>query len=1017
MTVRPRALVYRGIVSAAAFLLRVDHLGEAEARRRILSLWVPGSEVYRLGPDLLLRLPEPRNVHCDLAPGLPLLPVPDHPGIVSAAPLTAVEAEGLELLAEGVVLVSGGAARLEPRTRVQIVDPATWFELEEWACLPVTSLGVRAAAVQEAVEPITFDSRSRLAGVPPHPELAQVMAALRGEGSPGEGAGPAAWLQDAGLRLLGVVAAGFALLGQLFRPQPSGQADDTAPPQAPAGNSIPILFTPLLWLFAAGAVLGSAVSNLLRGLVSGSSDVSERGTRQVPAGPPDAWEGSAWEALRRFRTWLTRHFKSGETSSPGQEPIGPPPPPKRSAWEAMRQFAARLAMRSQLGRLLTRRQEQYVARMLELFERGELTEALRHAIPLGGPGSANPAPALGVPTARNDLSLHPRLFASGYALHAATDLFEHLQRLYRSAFERLRDQGRIDEAAFVLAELLHENEEAVAFLERHDKLRLAAEMAEGRDLPAGLVVRQWWLAGERERAVLIARRNHAWGDALIRLEQSNPEQAQQLRVMWGGVLAASGDFAQAVTVVWPVEEARRLALGWIDQVIAQGGVPAVQAVIRKLSLVPESAREVRAAVAAVLAQEGPEGAWLRRALAEALRTGNKSPQARTLARATARGLARDLATGDGPSTPEEIKKLVSFSADGALRTDLPSLVEPTRASLRDRTVPLSYRFEAGDGGVYPVLDAAYLSNGRCVIALGEAGVRLLSREGKTVAHFDQPAHRLVVSDHEDRVIAMAERGLVYRLAQIDLTARTVRTWCEAELTAFAETFDGSTWLIGTGKDFVSLDAMSTRLESLWRTRDVGCVTAISRRRDHASLLLRKAGNADGLQPDKAGEVDWERWNYELPSLVLRHRQPLSGTPDDYADRHCAVSATGTVVHLHRVAPDDPDSVELKLVIEGLAVTLDGNVPLILEAPQPDEQPLGVALSDEWITATRVTDAGVTCWIATMEKRRIRARVQLDGAKAARIRIHPEHITLCDDRGRVIALELGQGRLLRDLRSR
>lgn len=57
------------------------------------------------------------------------------------------------------------------------------------------------------------------------------------------------------------------------------------------------------------------------------------------------------------------------------------------------------------------------------------------------------------------------------------DLYAELRALYRAAFQRLDAQGRIEQAAFVLAELLQANEEAVSYLERHGRLRLAAEMA------------------------------------------------------------------------------------------------------------------------------------------------------------------------------------------------------------------------------------------------------------------------------------------------------------------------------------------------------------------------------------------------------------------------------------------------------------------------------------------------------------------------------------------------------------
>ena len=54
------------------------------------------------------------------------------------------------------------------------------------------------------------------------------------------------------------------------------------------------------------------------------------------------------------------------------------------------------------------------------------------------------------------------------------DLHGELRRLYREAFHRLESQDRVEEAAFLLAEGLHAHEEAVSFLERHGRLRLAA---------------------------------------------------------------------------------------------------------------------------------------------------------------------------------------------------------------------------------------------------------------------------------------------------------------------------------------------------------------------------------------------------------------------------------------------------------------------------------------------------------------------------------------------------------------
>ena len=70
--VRPRSLTHRGVVQAAAFFIDASLIGAVEARRRILALWVPGAAVYREPRGWLIRLPGPRRVRTDQAPGLPL---------------------------------------------------------------------------------------------------------------------------------------------------------------------------------------------------------------------------------------------------------------------------------------------------------------------------------------------------------------------------------------------------------------------------------------------------------------------------------------------------------------------------------------------------------------------------------------------------------------------------------------------------------------------------------------------------------------------------------------------------------------------------------------------------------------------------------------------------------------------------------------------------------------------------------------------------------------------------------
>src|SRR6185295_8622864 len=126
----------------------------------------------------------------------------------------------------------------------------------------------------------------------------------------------------------------------------------------------------------------------------------------------------------------------------------------------------------------------------------DIDGALRHAIPLAA--EAGPRrPLLRAFSPRPDLHIRPERSRPWSVAEISPDLHGELRRLYRDAFHRLEAQSRVEEAAFLLAEVLHADEEAVAFLERHGRLRLAAELAEARDLPSGLVVRQWFLAGDR----------------------------------------------------------------------------------------------------------------------------------------------------------------------------------------------------------------------------------------------------------------------------------------------------------------------------------------------------------------------------------------------------------------------------------------------------------------------------------------------------------------------------------------
>ena len=75
--------------------------------------------------------------------------------------------------------------------------------------------------------------------------------------------------------------------------------------------------------------------------------------------------------------------------------------------------------------------------------------------------------------------------------------------------------------------------------------------AEDRKLPPGLIIRLWFLAGEKERALLVARQTGAFADAVERLACTDVAQARALRRAWAEMLASAGHLSGAVEVERP----------------------------------------------------------------------------------------------------------------------------------------------------------------------------------------------------------------------------------------------------------------------------------------------------------------------------------------------------------------------------------------------------------------------------------------------------------------------------------
>jgi hypothetical protein len=740
----------------------------------------------------------------------------------------------------------------------------------------------------------------------------------------------------------------------------------------------------------APAVAPSRWSRLLRWL---ASRAAPRGGEGGPRRPVRVRRASWWTRLRRR---LPRApARNALPAGPAPVDDAPPPPSWR---DRLRDRILRALWQSRLGRELGRRHAEYLRRMLELFDRGDLDAALRHAIPLGGGGGEPGGLSSSVPRPRDDIRL-PMTASAGRRsqIPVSEEGTEMIRRRYRAALARLEQLGRIEEAAFVLAELLGDVPGAIALLERHRQFALAARLAEGRKLDPGLIVRLWFLAGDRERAILAARRHRAWADAIARLQHGHAREAAALRLLWADSLADAGDYAQAVEVAWPVAEARRLALAWIDRGIAGGGSASARLLVRKLAALPETFSAVAPSLLAILDDPDDDAVWRRVALVDTLVGSPPSPELRTIGRAAVRAVIADLGRGADGDAPTLLPRLMRFADDAALRADQPVIPPGQRPTpLVDRGAPFARRWAASDAGVIPVHDAAMLPGGRMLIALGELGVRLLGRDGRTVHHFDQPATRLIVSDHGTRALVAVPRGGARRIARLDLVDRRGAYWCDAEVDHAVATYDGSAWMVTRGKDLLAIDTTAARWTAVWGvTTDAVCGEV---RRD-GDLVAALVGGA-------------EVWCYEV--LTLRRRRMVEPFED--------ASHPATQVLVRAPRPVAQDWVDLRVPVTGdglerrfvLAPFLSGAGWMLPIGPGA---PMGLEVEGRFAAAAVRAEHGAAVIVAylSMPAPVVIARLELDGAAAVHLRIADLVLTAADDRGRVIAFDVRAGTVRRDLR--
>jgi hypothetical protein len=713
------------------------------------------------------------------------------------------------------------------------------------------------------------------------------------------------------------------------------------------------------------------------------------------------WLRGAWDTSGRAGhpiapSWLGRllsSLRAARGSAVGRAPPGPGLFSRLSEW---------LARSTPLGALLGRRKAEYVRRLFDLFEEGNLNEALRYAIPLKKGGMTEQSQlALGLPGPREHLTLQPRQGGAVSVFGGGEAVFEALRQRYREAFQKLEREGRIEEAAFVLAELLHEEEEAVSFLERHGRTRMAAELAEGRGLAPGLVVRQWVLARDVARAVDLARRTGAFADAVLRLERTHPAEARLLRLLWGEVLAQAGDYGRAVDVVWPVEDARRLTLAWLERGMEVGGVSGARLLARLAVACPERFDAVRARALALLDADDPEGAPARLAFTEALTLEAERKKdaegALALLRPAVRAVLRDRAAGHVPSGSRDIERIVLAAGDPVLRADLPSLPRLPERGFPSGP-PVTHVLDASEGGPWAIHDAMPLSGGRTLVALGEAGARLLALDGRCLAHFDVPAFSLVLSVHEDRALALAPRGTLQRLSRLDLARRHAEPWCDARVDAFAPVYDGNLWFLSVEDTVMAVDALASGLRALWRVPQV-----------RAPVLAIAVGPTEMSFVTRGPELaEHQRWSYSLPDLTLRSRGDLPGGGDNPPGISLSLLPNGELAVLCEEYERSEPHPGVRVRWLGDFLRRAAPLPVLPEM----KEPMGLVLGGAWLLVVENERGGVLLRLLDRARCGVRALFRFRGGSRVLARFLDGELLLFDTAGRLVRVDLTRGEVRR-----
>lgn len=648
---------------------------------------------------------------------------------------------------------------------------------------------------------------------------------------------------------------------------------------------------------------------------------------------------------------------------------------------ALRRQMARLAMLTRVSDLLGYRQSAHLRRMMDMFTRGDLDEGLRNALPLNGAASAQSAgPAFGVPARRDALQVGAR--GGGLSIPLDPELHQNLERMYRAAFEQLDRRGRVDEALFVLAELLGARGEALDYMVKHARAREAAELAVGWDMPAPTLIRLLLLAGDLRRAVLVARRDNAFATAIAQMQRDDAVLADELRLEWARLRQRQGDWLGAVETAWPLAAAREEVLGWLLSAEQAGQALSARALMLRTALLPQTLVDHAQRIEALV---DPEGDPLHRIAAADTLLQLREPTAaiRAMASHLLPALAADGATVHAGWPLDQLKRLLKLANNSVLSADVPDWTDaaPEQGqALAQRTQPL--RLQVAGVAAMPISDAVVLDGGRCLVALGEAGSVMLDRQGRVLQRHRPPATRLVLADSGQVALAVAEREQVCQVARLDLVTGQSCELGSLAVDAMDHRFDGVGWTVQSGADIRVLDVSRNLREVLWHVDLPSAPVAHGFFRNKEVWLVRAPGRVDPWVFTVEG-----RRRIAMPALPAQDVAGLLACPGNGA-----VQAS--------LAPGEGDSLELALSSGSGSWTCQ----LLAAGAAQVRAGCGLQMLDSGLLVTVPTATATLCFLLRMADGGLIAQIDWAAAAVISAREQGGGLLLHDQHGRLLQID-------------